>query len=164
MTSINDLLAHFSVFVDDLLAQPIVELEKIVSFIGYPVDRPAIVSNILEFLQQLQTELGLPNHVLSTVTAISAASGSGKLSTADEQLLTTVDSALVASALNALEDELTNSNTLADWPCKTFRDLDKLATNKNGKLLALPMTTKDVAADCSAPHVKCTIRYDLAGG
>ena len=32
------------VFVEDLLSQPVVEVEKIVSFIGYKVDRPAIVA------------------------------------------------------------------------------------------------------------------------
>lgn len=163
-------------FVDDLLAQPIVEIEKILSFMSLPVDRPAIVNSALVFLQELYTELGfthtarIPQLVnspqllqLTSPDAVSAHAHDGKLSVLDEVYLNGIDSSLVTSSLRALENELLISDTLTNWPCKTFRELEtrKLSPEKQGQM---KMKTADVAPDCSAPYVKCTIKYDLAGG
>jgi hypothetical protein len=43
------------------------------------------------------------------------------------------------------------------WPCGSFRDFLKSG-------VALPIPAHELAANCSAPFVTCTVKYDLKGG
>jgi hypothetical protein len=151
------------VYVDDILGQPIVEIEKIVSFVGHTVDRPAIVENVLHFLKEFYAELGLDYGEEFSIDALAGAAVDGKLSMGDERLLSHIGSSLIVSSLNAVENEMALSGSLTAWPCKTFRDLESRSLDSS-VMEKMPVQVKDVAPNCSAPHVKCTIRYDLAGG
>lgn len=127
------------------------------------MDRPSIVDHVLPFMKELHLELGLAYPDGLPVDAMSALSVDGKLAVADGRQLEEIDSQLIVVSLNALENELVLSSTLTAWPCKTFRELETRELDTD-KIKLMPMQVKDVAPDCSAPHVKCTIRYDIAGG
>lgn len=58
--------------------------------------------------------------------------------------------------LRALQRELDSTNTLSDWPCKSF-----LKNKCSPKLQVQP---EMIAANCSAPFVKCSVRFDTRGG
>lgn len=63
--------------------------------------------------------------------------------------------AIFAKAVAAVQKEMVESQNLTKWPCKSFRDFkDKSVIEQ------LPLPVKSLAADCSAKHVKCSVRYD----
>jgi len=113
-----------SVFLEDVFIKPVVEMEKLITFIGLPMLRPELLVAVSEmdlsgFQQDVQT---IPLH-------------------------------LREAGFQAINDELISSNGLTQWPCKNFRELD------NGPD-SLPLSSRDLAANCSSPFVKCTVGYD----
>lgn len=126
--------SHFSVFVEDILSRPIVEMEKIITYIGIKLDRPKMVAAIDEFRAHVTRDLGAraPNDLPGT---------------------------LLEGAVAALEDELTSTKGLTQWPCKMFRDLEP---EKSGVRLLMPAS--QVAANCTGLYVTCSVPYDQRGG
>jgi hypothetical protein len=121
-----------TVFVDDLLKRPRLEIEKMVSFIGgtFTVNSNhggLTISQIVKKLQDSIMSRDIP--------------------------LEHIPMALIQKGVAAIEDELSNSKELTSWPCKLF---SKLNTN-------LPLLPKLLSPNCSAPYVKCTIKYDIEG-
>jgi hypothetical protein len=115
------------VFTEDILTRPVVEIEKIATYMGYPSDRPRIISAIEKYGPALRAALvsqEIPNEMYS-------------------------------AGLSALQDELTSTKGLTKWPCKNFRELDNRG---------LPLKSSQLAANCSAAYVTCSVPYDIRGG
>lgn len=114
-----------SVFLEDVYVKPAVELERIITFIGVPLQRADLLAAVAEM--QLQTfkkdDEDVPEH-------------------------------LRAAGLRVLREEMLATKGLTDWPCKPFRELE----GKGGRL---QLHTRDLAANCSDPFVKCTVGFDL---
>ena len=64
---------------------------------------------------------------------------------------------LLRVGVDTIDNEYKISQGLTRWPCKMFRDL-------NSPGLILPMSSADVAANCSGRYVTCSVQYDQAGG
>ncbi len=149
-----------SVFVDDLLSRPVVELERIISFMGYKVDRPAIVAIVPSFLVSLKVELG---DSFQPMKDISELDNYEPLGSFDDSVLSVMPPLFVEAGMRSLKDELVSTKQLTVWPCRNFRELDGIAI-KQGIDHLMVMKSADVAANCSAPFVKCSVRFDLSGG
>lgn len=132
-----------TVFLDDVITRPAIELDKMLSFIGIRAARSDLVDAFNFYGKTLQVELGLP-----------AAGNADPLAHLDA-----LPPLLIDSALTALESEVSSSDTLAKWPCKSFKDLEK---SQAGKLL--PIVSATLAADCSNPKVVCSVGFDQRGG
>lgn len=131
---------HYSaVFVDDFLRRPVVELERMLTFSGFKAARQDLLAAVAEHQQALMDSLQL-----------SATASSG-----DTRFPARLYSALTA----AMQDEMRASKELTKWPCRSFRELDAALDQQQ---LRLPMPFHHLSADCSAPHVKCSVRFDTA--
>jgi len=132
-----------TVFLDDIITRPAIELDKMLSFIGIRAARSDLVDAFNFYGKTLQVELGLP-----------AADNVDSLAHLDA-----LPPSLIDSALAALESEVSSTDTLAKWPCKSFRDLEKSEAGKQ-----LPIPSAMLAADCSNPKVVCSVGFDQRGG
>lgn len=135
-----------TVFLDDVLLRPMVEVDKILSFIGIRAARNDLLAAVGQFSKQLQSDLEMHGVDYNPSTHLSVGH------------LDVLPAHLVGPALAALESEMTSTDTLTRWPCKNFRDLEQDAA------LALPVKAKDLAADCSSPKVICSVGFDKNGG
>ena len=130
-----------TIFVDELVARPAIELEKVLTFIGVKYDRSALLRAAPGFAESLSRDLD---------------------ATASAPPL------LVAAMARALEDELQHTDNLSVWPCPSFRRLDDHAGPKPQPVSAwtgrLPVPPDALAANCSAPHVTCSVGFDRHGG
>lgn len=127
-----------SIFVEDLVARPAVELEKVLTFIGFKAFRPDVFAAVNDLTSDLINELQLPPNGVSSIIAL-------------------MPTNIIEAATSALEDELTSTDMLTKWPCRSFREVDRM----NQKLL---MTAPDLAPNCSAIHVTCSVPMDNQGG
>lgn len=132
----------FAVYADQLIAKPVTELEKMLTFAGHKPDRDSLLGAIKEHMPVLAAEWD----DLAIIRA-----SFGNMSTVSPADL----DALFSRAVAALQKEMVESQNLTKWPCKSFRDFkDKSVIEQ------LPLKVKSLAADCAAKHVKCSVRYD----
>lgn len=136
-----------AVYTDQLIAKPVTELEKMLTFAGHKPDRESLLGAIKEHMPVLAAEWD----DLAVIRA-----SFGNISHLVTGTITTADlDAIFSKAVAALQKEMVESQNLTKWPCKSFRDFkDKTVIEQ------LPLPVKSLAADCAAPHVKCSVRYD----
>ena len=127
-----------TIFVEDLVVRPAVELEKVLTFIGFKAYRPDVFATVKDLTAELTQELHLPPTGVSSVPFLMSPD-------------------LVDAATVALEDELTSTEMLTKWPCRSFREVDRL---KQKLLLSAPF----LAPNCSAMYVTCSVPMDSQGG
>ena len=140
-----------TVYVEELVARPAVELEKVLTFVGVKYDRPALLRAAPGFAASLAADL-----------APSAAPGA-------HPSWPPLPPLAVATMVKALEDELQHTDNLAAWPCPSFRRLDshegpKAQLPVSAATSRLPVPPDALAANCSAPHVTCSVGFDRQGG
>jgi len=133
-----------TVFMDDVILRPVIELDKILSFIGIRAPRSDIVESSNAFGRKLQADLDMHGVDYNPT------------SHAVIEHLDLLPTHLVDAGLASLETEMTTTDTLAKWPCKGFRELDVAAS--------LPVPAKALAADCGSKKVVCSVGFDQKGG
>ena len=138
-----------TVFMDDVILRPVIELDKILSFVGIRAARSDLVEASNAFGRQLQADLDMHGVDYNPT------------SHAVIEHLDILPQNLIEPALASLESEMTTTDTLAKWPCKSFRELEKKLPNLS---LSLPIPAKELAADCGSPKVVCSVPYDQRGG
>lgn len=119
---------------DELLNKPMIEIDKILTFIGYKVGRRELLDAFKEYKLEFQSVVTNP--------------------TRNEML-----PSFIESGISALKNELETSDELQKWPCRSFRELDKMAKKEK-----LPITFNQLAANCSTSYVTCSVPMDLNGG
>ena len=124
-----------TVMTEDLLNRPMIEIDKILTFIGYKVGRRELLDAFAEYKLELQKEITSP--------------------TRDDIL-----PSFIESGINALKNELESTDELQKWPCKSFRELDKMI--KRGE--PLPIKSDRLAANCTSSYVTCSVPMDQRGG
>jgi hypothetical protein len=135
----------YTVYADEFLHRPLSEFEKIVSFAGHKSNRESLLQAVELHLPALRKEWEYDIDLVFK----SVADGTGSL------FSTTPLPKILDLAINAVGKEMVLSQNMTKWPCKSFRDFpDK------GVVKLLPLTVGSLAADCEAPHVKCSVRYD----
>ena len=123
------------VYAEDLITRPVSELEKIITFAGLPLpERKRMFKQGLLLKAAVKANLKKP--------------------AAD------IPPEWMRTAVSVLEEELQSTNTLSDWPCKSFR---KIHSDEEVSA-ALPMKAAELAADCSGRYVTCSVPIDKAGG
>lgn len=130
-----------TIFLDDLISRPIVEIEKMLSFIGNKISRPDIIGDIPLLLSEMSKEFN---------------SNFNQESDGTYSMLTSVEIRMIA---DTIELELNNTLGLSKWPCPSFRSLEKELINEK-----LIMSPSDLSANCSDPFVTCSVQYDQNGG
>lgn len=123
-----------TVMTEDLINRPMIEIDKILTFIGYKIGRRELLDAFAEYKLELQKEITTP--------------------TRDEILPSFID-----SGLSALKNELESTDELQKWPCKSFRELDKMIKRDE----PLPIKFNQLAANCSSPYVTCSVPMDRSG-
>ena len=128
---LNHVAAHttmLTVFVDEFLARPTFTLQKIASFVDISLNTDQITSLLLSHYHNNNNNLIKVPH---------------RLTQRGQQVL---------------EEELSNTNNLSQWPCRNFLSLE--SSSSSSSLILPTLRYYDLAADCTAPYVKCTIRFD----
>ena len=59
------------------------------------------------------------------------------------------------AGIHTLKHELDITKGFRDWPCQSF---------SKSYHKSMPIEPRVLATNCSAPFVKCTVKYDLDGG
>jgi hypothetical protein len=168
---VSHVAAHtkvLTIFVEDLLARPVVELEKILTFVGVKYSRPTLSAASLGFSERLQQVLsgGIPKY-----SAQQSFPGTSFVQISDGTSTETAKNynipvEYISPMLDALENELEHSNGLTKWPCASFRDLDGPRQQRfvSPSTLALFLPSDMLAANCSDPFVRCSVPFDSNGG
>lgn len=128
--------AMLTIFLDDLMIRPAVEIYKILSFLDMKPGRKEIMSAIDTSFDRLQHEMNVP-----AVTGMSI----------DYSL----NEELIDVAIQTIKSEMESTQDLQKWPCKNFRELDTQE---------LPMNSAALAANCSGTYVTCSVPVDKRGG
>ena len=129
------------VFADDFIQRPVATLDSMLSFIGYKASREnllaAVASPAFNTLDHAWADEPLsPNGTMFL----------------DEKAM----KSLLSVGVRTIEHEMAGTNQLTKWPCKSFREF------KNKELLrSMPLPVSSLVADCAAPHVKCSVSYDM---
>jgi hypothetical protein len=129
------------VHTDQFLQRPVTELEKMLTFAGHKPNREGLLSALQIHLPALKrawddTAIMQQFHGNCSARGVSADS-------------------ILEKAANAVQKEMAETQNLTRWPCRSFRDFK----DKN-VIEQLPLAVRALAADCGAPHVKCSVRYD----
>jgi len=133
-----------TVYADQLIAKPVTELEKMLTFAGHKPNRDSLLGAIKAHMPTLAAEWDDLATIRSHFANLTSATGA----------VVDVD-AIYKKAVAAVQKEMVESQNLTKWPCKSFRDFkDKSVVEQ------LPLPVKSLAADCSAKNVKCSVRYD----
>jgi hypothetical protein len=121
------------VFTDDFTKRPIASLDSMLSFVGYKASR-----------ENLLAAFNSPSF--------------NKLNKAWDASLSTngTTKSLFNIGARTIEHEMAITNQLTRWPCKSFRDY-----KYKDHLRLLPIPLNRLVADCDAPHVKCSVAYDI---
>lgn len=135
---LNHVAAHsamLTVFTEDLLLRPEVELQRMASFIGIKVREDDVRGAIARTIRSLPSPSGPPPAappVLMNWQRIAA---------------------------DTIRDELVLSRNLSTWPCKSFKDLE--SKQHKGEVLLPHRRYYMLSPNCSAPFVKCSVQYDF---
>lgn len=126
---------------DQFLQRPVTELEKMLTFAGYKPNRENLLS-------ALQTHLPTLKHAWDDSAVMQQFYGNCTARGIPAELF-------LEKAAAAVQKEMAETQNLTRWPCRSFRDFkDKSVVEQ------LPLQVRALAADCGAPHVKCSVRYD----
>ena len=79
------------------------------------------------------------------------------------EALSAIPAELYRVATEAIRHEMSTSKELTKWPCGMFRPLHDGEEQGHNKL-RLPVDHSVLAANCTARHVICSVRFDQAGG
>lgn len=113
-----------------------VEIEKMLTFIGGSYDRHALIADDsmlgISLLQEFNDSTCLSSRLY--------------------------DQNVIESAVRGIGAELNSTKFLTKWPCPSFRSLEQ------DRKISLPMKAVDLAANCSDPFVTCSVHYDQNGG
>lgn len=175
---VSHVAAHtkvLTIFVEDLLARPVVELEKILTFIGVKYSRPALSVASSSFSERLVKHLsgGISKYSVQKLESsgtplVQLSDGSSTGASGSTTVLYEIPREYVFHMLEALESELHHSNGLTKWPCASLRDLGSSAGPKQQSVsrstLALFVPPEILAANCSDPFVRCSVVFDNSGG
>ena len=130
-----------SVFFDELLHHPFQVLQEIFSFLQKKKLDNMLVTTLLKdcesLLKKAQKESDFYKHL-------------------------SIPQSVYTHAASIINDELASSNDLSQWPCKSFKDLERLSKallQKNPNLSLTPYY--DLSADCRDPFVKCSVKFDI---
>jgi hypothetical protein len=137
---VSHVAAHtklLSIFTEDLLQRPMVEIEKMLTFIGGTYDRHALIADDAMLGQLLRREFN---------DSIFAASRD-------------YDREVAQAAMRGIETELNATKFLTKWPCPSFRGLEQ-----DYSRVSLSMKANELSANCSDPFVTCSVHYDQNGG
>lgn len=121
-------LCNIKVFTEDLVKRPAFEWDRILSFLGVDVDRVKLLAAAERFTAMLVSETRFSEKV---------------------------PSAIRERGLQTLNDEMKKTRNLADWPCLSFKPLDKAK---------LPLTAEMLSPNCSSIFVQCSVPIDIRGG
>lgn len=166
--------------IEDVLDRPALELEMMLTFIGFKFSRPALLAAIPDFVAALRNSLAF------STADIPPSLHSGLLSTSDFNPVGTGHPfsklSLVAGehlrvVTSAISNELLSTDGLSRWPCESFRKIKPFsAADGRGKgrgkrsisadqtVVPLSMSPAMLAANCSSPFVVCSVGFDRAGG
>lgn len=148
---LNHVAAHTSmltIFTEDLVSRPSFELEKILSFIGFKLSR-AEVAAIAESASQRAALLNVLTQTASADAGLS-----------DPQSLLRIPADLYDTATSSIQTEMQASKELTKWPCQMFRPLHK----GESAPWKLPLSSPNLAANCTGKFVKCSVKFDQLGG
>ena len=166
---ISHVAAHtrtLTIYIDDLKTRPHFEIDRILSYITTKKKdfRNKLLNTIdLQFINPFMKEFE------SYHGSISSNYDNNKKNNLFDEHYKTI-------AIKAMKEEYENTNGLKKWPCLSFRDLDKnteSGSKGNGiegndkvssDINRLPYHSKALAANCSAPHVICSVGFDQRGG
>jgi hypothetical protein len=115
------------VFTEELIKRPTFEIERILSFAGLGVDRWKLIGATMHISERL-----------SAATRFS----------------TKVPEELRRHGITVLQDELTKTKNLTEWPCLSFKLID----------YKLPLSADLLSANCSDSFVHCSVPTDIRGG
>lgn len=129
-------------YIEDVIKRPALEIEKIMTFAGVALPERKkfleVAAKLATKLREtLRLELLAREHDLDGAFALNTNIG------------------YLGMAAHALEEEMTGTNRLSDWPCRSFRKLDSV--------YLLPHSASYVAPNCSAPFVTCSVGIDKKG-
>lgn len=101
-----------TVYTEDLMKRPIIEIERMMSFVGLKVNAKAIEAMLATdgHMKRLQTIL---DHMPSG------------------EVLHLIPANLIQSGIDSLTKELKTTNGLSKWPCESFRKLGSSAFEFN---------------------------------
>jgi hypothetical protein len=133
------------VHTDQLLARPVTEIEKMLTFAGFKPNRENLLAALDTHLSALKT--AWDDSAVMREFYHNATLQSGRNAHMAE--------AILERAVAAINKEMAETSNLTKWPCKSFRDY-----RDKGIVDALPLQVKALAADCGAKYVKCSVRYD----
>ena len=186
-----------TVFTEDLVKRPVIEIERMMSFVGLKVSAKSIEAILTAdgYMKKLETVL---DHIPSG------------------EILRIIPENLIQAGIDSLTKELKATNGLSKWPCESFRKLGyiffiymyihyihiyilflpssffaflyffvfiwhipfsvipeisiKTANEScqfvyvDDEMKPLPIHSKSLSANCSAPFVTCSVPYDQRGG
>ena len=115
-------------FTEDIIKRPAFEWERILSFAGADINRPKLLSIADEM--------------------------TGKVK-ADIKFSLQVPVGLRQYGQYILQNELTKTKNLSDWPCQSFRTIDSFS---------LPYSADWMSPNCSDKYVHCSVPMDIRGG
>jgi len=124
-----------TIFADDLVTKPMIELEKILSFSGVKFSRDDLRKAINTHLNELIEEIDYIPNTYSSYQLIPPK--------------------LMKIGVDTLRNELDTTKLLTKWPCHSFNSI----SNKD-KLLFAPSV---LAPNCSGLHVVCSVPVDIRG-
>ncbi len=101
------------------------------TFSGFKAARADLLRAVEEFLPALLGELGAQG---------------------DADCGAKIPATLQQTCLSALANEMKISKELTKWPCRSFKELESAR---------LPLRFHALSANCSAPHVKCSVQFDM---
>jgi hypothetical protein len=130
-----------TIYFEDLLKRPHFEFQKIFSYLS--AKRPD-EARFKEFLKKT-----LPN--------IEKLRKSSLFTRKD-----IVPTNLLSLSVSIIKNEMDSSKGLTVWPCPSFKSLLTTAAASSSPLVrGLVMDYHRLAANCSDPAVKCSVRFDM---
>lgn len=167
------------VFMDEFIMRPEFELDKILSFVGYRASRDELKKALTNSLPQLEHQLSIfqnePHYNCDSSRSSISSSTTVTNNILNSQTINEIiiPRHLLDAGKNAIQSEMKATKELTKWPCKSFRELDATTTqstvsninnNNKGIKQALPLSAKQLAANCNDKRVVCSVHYDRNGG
>ena len=116
------------VFTEDIIKRPAFEWDRVLSFAGIDINRAKLLK--MSTIQNAR--------LMDTI-----------------KYNDNIPEDLRNHGIAVLKSELENTNNLSDWPCLSFKSLDK------SKLL---LNASQLSPECSNKFVRCTVAFDQQGG
>jgi hypothetical protein len=163
---------------EDILDRPAVELEKMLTFVGFKFARTTLIALIPNFITELKKSLAVGS-VISNKDFID--NGDSKnIFIENRQIFPLlvghkdysdpliVSNRIIQTGISAMNSELTQTNGLTKWPCESFRNLIPTSNSKKDQKLEIFISTllpaAGMAANCASTFVTCSVPFDQDGG